>query len=352
MKDEDYMRRALELSLRGNPSPNPYVGAVIVKDGEIISEGYHHMAGMAHAEVEAMRGADAKGATLYATLEPCSHFGRTPPCTKAIIAAGLAEVVYAVDDPTEKVKGREELEAAGVKVRSGLLAKECERVNEVFFHYSRTGRPFVLLKAAMSADGQIASKTGQSKWVTGDETRKLVHVIRSRYDAILVGINTVLKDDPELTARVVGGRDPLRVILDSMLRTPEDAKVLRDNNVIIATTDGADTSRLEALERKATVWAVGRQEVDLVRLMEKLGKKGVTSVLIEGGATVNYAAVKAGIVDKFMLCMAPKLMLGENTPAFRGEGIEALDNALKLRFESVTKVGDDLVIEAYPFIHG
>jgi diaminohydroxyphosphoribosylaminopyrimidine deaminase / 5-amino-6-(5-phosphoribosylamino)uracil reductase len=348
MNDEDYMRCALELSLKGSPSPNPYVGAVLVRDGKIISQGYHSRAGLAHAEVEALKGLDAKGATLYVTLEPCSHFGRTPPCTRAIIAAGISEVVYAVDDPTEKVKGREELEEAGVKVRSGVLKAECERVNEVFFKYSRTGRPFVVSKVAMSVDGQIASSSGESKWMTGGQSRQIVHVLRSRYDAILVGIGTVLKDDPHLTARIDEGKDPLRIILDSRLRIPSDANVLKDRNVVIATTDRADASRVAELERKAEIWAVGEDRVDWNRLLAKLGEKCVTSVMIEGGSSVNYSAAKAGVVDKYLFFIAPKLMLGANTPAFGGEGIKTLEEARKLKFAAVMPVGEDILIEAYP----
>jgi len=348
MNDEDHMRRALELSLQGRPSPNPYVGAVLVKDGMVISGGYHRKAGMPHAEVEALRGVDARGAVLYVTLEPCSHYGRTPPCTKAIIGAGVSEVVYGIDDPTDKVKGREELEAAGVKVRSGVLAAECERVNEVFLKHSRTGRPFVVLKAALTLDGQIATKTGESRWITSEESRRVVHELRGRYDAVLVGINTVLKDNPRLTCRVEGGRDPLRVVLDSRLRIPLDAKVLADRNVLVAAAEGYDRKKMGELEGKAEVVVLGKDKVDLDGLLTELGRRGVTSVLVEGGSTVNYSFAKAGLVDKFIFFMAPKLLPGGNTPVFRGEGMAGLDEAVRLKVTGVKNVGEDLMVEAYP----
>jgi len=348
MSDEDYMRLALELSLQGRPSPNPYVGAVLVKDGKIISRGYHQKAGMAHAEAEAIGGQDCKGATLYVTLEPCSHWGKTPPCTKAIIEAAVKEVVYGAEDPTEKVRGREELEAAGVTVRGGVLARECELVNEAFFKHARTGKPFVIIKAGMTLDAQLATSTGKSQWITSEESRNLVHELRSRYDAVLVGVNTILADNPHLTARTEGGRDPLRVVLDSRLRTPSDSNVLMGGGAIIATTDRADQSRIQELEGKAKIWVLGREEVDIPRLMAKLGENGVTSVLIEGGGTVNAAAVKAGVVDKYILFIAPKLMLGANIPAFKGAPIRELTEAVELRYASAIRIGGDILVEAYP----
>jgi diaminohydroxyphosphoribosylaminopyrimidine deaminase/5-amino-6-(5-phosphoribosylamino)uracil reductase len=348
MNDEDFMRRALAISLQGNPSPNPYVGAVIVRDGRVLSEGFHHRAGRPHAEVEALKGVDAKGATLYVTLEPCSHWGRTPPCTKAIIESGISEVVYAVDDPTDKVKGREELKAAGINVRSGILQDECRKANEIFFKFSGTGLPFVLGKSAMSLDGQIATSSGESKWITSEASRKMANELRGRYDAIMVGVNTVLADDPELTCRVKGGRDPLRVILDSRLRIPLGAKVLRDQNVLVVTTESHDREKMNALQGRAKVLVLGQERVNLRRLMKELGQSGVTSVLIEGGATINYSATQQGLIDKYLFFIGPKLMLGENTPAFRGTGIRALADAKSLAITSVSTLDGDIVVEAYP----
>jgi len=347
MNDEYYMRRALELSLKGNPSPNPYVGAVLVKDGKIISEGYHHRTGMAHAEVEVMRGVDCKGATLYVTLEPCSHWDRTPPCTEAIIAVGIKEVVYGADDPTEKVRGREELKKAGVKVRRGILAADSERINETFFKHARTGLPFVILKSGMTLDAQIATTTGDSKWITSKESRREAHMMRSRYDAILVGVNTVLKDDPRLTSRIPKGRDPLRIVLDGRLRIPLNAKVLKDRNVLVVTTEQHDPRKMKRLLKKANVWVMGKKQVDLKRLMRRLGAGGVTSVLIEGGSRVNYEFAKADLIDKYFLYIAPKLMLGKNMQVFNGDGIKKLDDARKLRITSVKRLGEDMLVEAY-----
>lgn len=346
MTDEENMGRALELSLKGRPSPNPYVGAVLVKDGNVISEGYHLRAGAPHAEVRALKGVDARGATLYVTLEPCSHHGRTPPCTDAIIAAGVAEVVYAVDDPTEKVRGREALEAAGLKVRTGVLAEECERANESFLKHAKTGMPFVTLKAAMTLDGQIASSTGQSKWITSDEARQRVHELRSRNDAIIVGVGTVLADDPQLTARVKDGKDLLRVILDGQLRTPAEAKVLADENVLIATTDKGACRMGEYGGREVVV--AGKDRIEWDKLLRLLGERGITSLLIEGGGKTYYSAAKAGIVDKYVFFVAPKLMPGSNTPVFTGDGIDELKDSLQLRFEEMQQIGPDMMVVAYP----
>jgi diaminohydroxyphosphoribosylaminopyrimidine deaminase/5-amino-6-(5-phosphoribosylamino)uracil reductase len=350
MTDIYFMRRALELSLKGDPSPNPYVGAVLVRDGKIISEGYHKRAGMPHAEAEALKGVDARGATLYVTLEPCSRHGRTPPCTNAIIEAGVAEVVYGIDDPTEKVNGRKELEAAGLKVSSGVLAGECGRVNEAFLKHAQTGRPFVVLKAAVTLDAQTATKTGASKWITSGGSRRIVHELRNRYDAVLVGVNTVLADDPLLTCRIEGGRNPLRIILDSELRTPAEAKVLKDDNVLIATTQRYDKGKLKKLSGKAEVVVLGEVVVDLGALLDEVGGRGVTSILVEGGGTVNYAFAKAHLADKYVFFIAPKLMLGANTPAFNGEGIITLDEVVGLEFDAVEMVGPDLLVTAYPII--
>mgnify|MGYP003731315039 CR=1 FL=1 len=342
------MQRALELSLKGNPSPNPYVGAVLVRDGVIVSEGYHSRAGMPHAEVEVIRGRDCRGATLYVTLEPCSHFGRTPPCTKAIIEAGVSEVVYAAEDPTGKVRGREELEAAGVTVRGGVLREAAERVNEVFFKYSRTGIPFVVLKCAMTLDGQIATSTGESRWITGEAARNHVHWLRSRYDSVLVGAGTVLSDNPRLTARVDGGRNPLRVILDGRLRIQPDAAVFADGNVVVATTGGKNLSKVKTIEEKATVWVFNGDRVDVTELVRRLGGMGITSVLVEGGAEVYTEFVEAGLVDKFIVFVAPKLMGGVNTPILKGKAIKSLKEAVGLMFWDVRLVGEDVLVEAYP----
>ncbi|MBU0761859.1 MAG: bifunctional diaminohydroxyphosphoribosylaminopyrimidine deaminase/5-amino-6-(5-phosphoribosylamino)uracil reductase RibD [Candidatus Altiarchaeota archaeon] len=348
MKDEEYMRRALNISLQGNPSPNPYVGAVVVREGEIISEGYHKKAGMPHAETEALDKVDAMGATLYVTLEPCSHHGRTPPCTDKIIKSGIKKVVYGVDDPTEKVKGREALEAAGIEVVSGVLESECRRVNEVFFKYSTTGLPYVVLKAALTLDGQIATASGDSRWITCEKSREEVHRLRSRYDALLVGVNTVLRDDPMLTSRISGGRNPLRVVLDSTLRTPSDSRVLSDRNVLIATTKNHPVEKKKILVGKVEIMVFDSERVDLDELLKKLGKKGVTSVMVEGGSEVFTSFLAQNLVDKFHLFIAPKIMGGLNKPAFTGEGINSMKEVFNVEFTSVERIGCDIMVEAYP----
>ncbi|MFH1404192.1 MAG: bifunctional diaminohydroxyphosphoribosylaminopyrimidine deaminase/5-amino-6-(5-phosphoribosylamino)uracil reductase RibD [Candidatus Altiarchaeota archaeon] len=349
MKDSDFMRRALELSRKGNPSPNPYVGAVIVKNGRIIGEGYHRRAGMPHAEVEALRKcANPRGATLYVTLEPCSHHGRTPPCTDAILDAGISKVVYGMRDPNPLVSGGRVLRRAGVEVVSGVLSGEVERLNEVFVKHVKTGMPFVTLKSGMTLDGKIATSSGESKWITSPESRRMVQELRGGSDAILVGINTVLMDDPSLTCRLRGWRDPIRVIMDSRLRIPLDAKVLKDDNVIIATSKRHGKKKEKLLEGKARVWVMGDDHVDFRKLMRRLGKEGVTSVLIEGGGEVNASALKSGLVDRMLLFMAPTILCGRETPAFGGEGAPSLSKAFRLDFTDFRRMGRDLMIEARP----
>jgi diaminohydroxyphosphoribosylaminopyrimidine deaminase/5-amino-6-(5-phosphoribosylamino)uracil reductase len=349
MSDVEFMSRALELSKKGNPSPNPYVGAVIVKNGVILSEGFHRRAGLPHAEVEALKKCrDPQDAVLYVTVEPCSHHGRTPPCTEAIIDAGISRVVYGMDDPNPLVSGREELRKAGLKVKGGVLRQEIERLNEAFIKYVKTGRPFVTLKAGMSLDGKIAAASGESKWITSKESRRIVHELRSRHEAVLVGVGTVLKDDPRLTCRLKGGRNPLKIILDSRLRIPLDAKVLEDGNVVVATTERFNRRKMRGLGKKADVWVVGEERVDLDGLMGKLGGGGITSVLIEGGGEVNASMLKAGIVDKLVLFIAPKIITGRDVPVFGGEGITLLRDAVGVEITSVERAGGDLVVEAYP----
>jgi diaminohydroxyphosphoribosylaminopyrimidine deaminase/5-amino-6-(5-phosphoribosylamino)uracil reductase len=218
----------------------------------------------------------------------------------------------------------------------------------VFLRYSKTGKPFVVLKVAMTLDGQIATEAGESKWITSEESRGLVHQFRDRYDAVLVGINTVIKDNPHLTCRIPGGRDPLRIILDSRLRIPLNANVLKDRNVLIVTTGKHSRRKVRELKEKAEVWIIGKEKVGLGELMRKLGEKEITSVLIEGGAKINYSAVKAGIVDKYLFFIAPKLMLGRNTSAFKGKGVKKLNKAVEVTITSVRTVGCDLMVEAYP----
>ncbi|MFC2162088.1 bifunctional diaminohydroxyphosphoribosylaminopyrimidine deaminase/5-amino-6-(5-phosphoribosylamino)uracil reductase RibD [Candidatus Altiarchaeota archaeon] len=349
MDDEHYMREAIRLSLSGSPSPNPYVGAVIVKDGKVISSGYHKRAGMPHAEVEALRSCeDPSGATLYVSLEPCSHHGRTPPCTDVIISSGIKTVIYGMSDPNPQVSGKKALEDAGITVRAGVLADEVLKVNQAFDKSMKTGLPYVTIKSGMTLDGKIATRTGQSKWITGVESRQNVQELRDKNEAILVGINTVLADDPHLTCGLADGRDPLRIILDDRLQVPLDAKVLGDDNVVIVTTKKADPKKIARLKGKADVWVAGDDIVDLDGLMRKLGQKGITTLLVEGGGQVNSSFLMAGLVDKIILFIAPKIMTGRDVCVFAGKGIGSLDEAVDVDITSFEKIGSDIMLTCIP----
>jgi len=356
------MALALRLAAkaRGRTSPNPMVGAVVVKGGRVIASGYHRKAGEPHAEAVALQkaGKAAKGATLYVTLEPCSHTNkRTPPCSPIVIASGVKRVVVAMIDPNPRVSGGgiTAIRKAGIEVVSGVLEQEARKLNEAFIKHVTTGMPFVTLKTAQTLDGKIATAKGESKWITGEAARMEGHRLRDRNDAILVGVATVLADDPSLTARIPGGRDPLRIILDSDLRTPPTAKVIRQrstNRTCIATLErSARTGRLEALldAGAEVLLAKGRDNrVDLRSLMKVLGGFGITSVLIEGGAEVNASALKAGIVDKVVLFIAPTLMTGKDSLcSVGGSSPNRLAQAIKLREVTSRFVGQDLLVEGY-----
>jgi diaminohydroxyphosphoribosylaminopyrimidine deaminase / 5-amino-6-(5-phosphoribosylamino)uracil reductase len=360
--DEQFMREALALAAqaRGRTSPNPMVGSVVVKDGRVVGRGYHVKAGAPHGEVAALEdaGAQAKGATLYVTLEPCCHYGRTPPCTKAIIAAGIGRVVAAMRDPNPLVsgKGLEELRQAGIEVKLPVLEAESAGLNEVFIKYIITKRPFVLLKVAASLDGKIATVTGESRWITNERSRLLVHQLRDQVDAVMVGINTVLRDDPLLTTRLPGGggRDPMRIVVDSRLRIPCEARVLTASTsacTLIATTSEAPREKRLQLEAAgATVLVVEGDGpgVPLGLLMEQLGAMQVTSVLLEGGGELHSSALRVGIVDKVLYFLAPKLIGGRAAPpAIGGEGFARLEEAVTLERMQVRQLDDDLLIEGY-----
>lgn len=377
--DIKYMNRALELAERGigKTNPNPLVGAVIVKDGRIIGEGWHEGYGQAHAEVNAVRNAEddaaciseanaarkgdrtgmLKGADLYVNLEPCCHFGKTPPCTELLIEKGIRRVVIGTLDPNPLVagKGVKRLREAGVEVVVGVSEQESRKLNEVFFHYIQKKRPFVVLKAAMSLDGKIAAPSGESRWITGEEARKDVQLLRNRYASIMVGVGTVITDDPELTCRLEGGRNPRRIILDSSLRIPLDSRVLSDqqrNPTLIAYTERTlpeKTRRLEELGAGLLYCRIRDHRIDLEDLMTKLGDMGIDSILLEGGATVNDSAFQQGLIDKIVLYMAPKIIGGEKSKTFvGGRGIEKLAQAYPLRIESMESLGDGIKITAYP----
>lgn len=359
--DKQYMQMALELAARarGRTSPNPLVGAVLVKDRQVVGQGYHARAGTPHAEVLALAkaGAAARGATLYVTLEPCCHQGRTGPCTEAVLAAGVTKVVIAMLDPNPLVAGGgvQRLKEAGVAVVTGVLQEEALALNEVFVKYITTGLPFVVAKAAMSLDGKIATATGESQWITGPEARAHGHRLRDWYDAILVGIGTVKADNPALNTRLAdgSGRDPLRIILDSKADTPPEAKVLTQSSsapTLIATTATAAQEKRAALQQAgAEVLVVNEGErVDLSALLKILGRREVTSLLIEGGATVHGTAFAEKIVDKVVWFIAPKIIGGQEAPGpVGGRGTARLSATALLERERISRLGADFCIEGY-----
>jgi len=361
------MKRALRLAARGagRTSPNPMVGAVIVSGGRLVGEGYHKQVGGPHAEVWALRAAGeaARGATMYVTLEPCCHQGRTPPCTDAIVAAGIGKVVAAVLDPNPKGNGRgvQLLRDAGIEVEVGLLEQEARELNAAYLKHTTTGLPLVSLKAAMSLDGKIATRTGESKWITGERARRFAHKLRARHDAVMVGIGTVLSDDPKLTVRSVRGRSPVRLVVDSAARTPPTAALLTagERPPVIAVTEKAPDERVDALRRAgAEVWVLPaephppspsppaeRGRVDLAALLRRLGEEQVQSVLVEGGGTLASAALAAGLVDRVYFFIAPLIIGGAEAPtAVGGEGVARLSEAWRIRNMRVRRIGEDLLI--------
>jgi diaminohydroxyphosphoribosylaminopyrimidine deaminase/5-amino-6-(5-phosphoribosylamino)uracil reductase len=358
---EKHMRAALELAARalGRTSPNPAVGARIVLGNRVLAEGFHEKAGLDHAEVAALRHLEGKapGADLYTTLEPCDHHGRTGPCTEAIIAAGIKRVIIGTTDPNPKVAGRgvTRLRAAGIEVIEGVLEADCRRLNETYNLAIVERRPFVILKAAMSLDGRIATKKRESKYLTGELARSEVHKLRDRHDAILVGIETVLADDPELTVRLAGSRNPLRVVLDSRLRTPLDSRLVktaREVPTLILTTDRASSAARKRLEKRGVgVEVVRRGEagIDLPKALKALFQRELSSVLVEGGSRVHGAFFDAGLVDKVVLFYAPILIGGDEAPGpIGGKGVGKLAKAMRLKDTKMTALGPDWMVEGYP----
>jgi diaminohydroxyphosphoribosylaminopyrimidine deaminase / 5-amino-6-(5-phosphoribosylamino)uracil reductase len=363
--DEQFMQEALALAAqaRGRTSPNPMVGSIVVKDGRVVGRGSHIKAGAPHGEVVALEdaGVQAKGATLYITLEPCCHYGggkRTPPCTRAIIAAGIRRVVAAMRDPNPLVSGQglEELRQAGIAVKLSVLETEAAALNEVFIKYITTKRPFVLLKVAASLDGKIATVTGESRWITNERSRLLVHQLRDQVDAVMVGINTVLRDDPLLTTRLPGGggRDPMRIVVDTHLRIPCEARLLAASATactLIATSPAAPTDKrlqLEGAGAKILVVEGDGPGIPLGPLMDQLGAMQVTSILLEGGGELHCSALRAGIVDKVLYFLAPKLIGGRSAPmAIGGQGFARLEEAVSLERMQVRQLDGDLLIEGY-----
>lgn len=364
-ENEKYMRRAIELAKGGigRVNPNPLVGAVIVKDGKIISEGYHMAYGDLHAERNAFKNLespeDARGAVMYVTLEPCCHHGKQPPCTDAIIEHGISKVYVGSNDPNALVagKGIEILREAGIEVVTEFLKEECDALNPVFFHYITTKTPYVLMKYAMTLDGKIATRTGHSKWVSGEESRARVQRTRNALKGIMVGIGTVLNDDPRLTCRLEGGRNPIRIICDSKLRIPLSSNVVmtaKDVPTVLATMEPrAEYNRFwheqkEELE-KAGVEVLTVKELagrlDLQDLMLKLGEKQIDGILLEGGSTLNYAALQAGIVNRVEAYVAPKFFGGAGfyTPV-GGEGVELATEAIGAQLISTEQIGEDVLL--------
>ena len=365
MEDRDYMALALSLAERGVgwASPNPMVGAVIVKDGRIIGQGWHERCGQPHAERNALAACteSPQGATMYVTLEPCCHYGRQPPCTQAILDAGIRRVVVGSGDPNPLVagKGLALLRETGVEVTEHVLEEECVKLNEVFFHYIRTRRPYVVMKYAMTLDGKIAAHTGDSKWVTGEEARAHVQQLRHRYTGIMVGVGTVLADDPLLTCRIPGGRSPARIICDTQLRTPLTAQVVvtaRETPTLLATccTDPEKRADYEAAGCQVLTGPERDSHVDLDWLMGELGQREIDSILLEGGGTLNWAALEQGIVQKVLAYIAPKLAGGKDakTPV-EGTGIDRMARAVRLEHSTVTQIGADFLIESevVPDVH-
>lgn len=357
--DERWMKRALRLAEkgRGRTSPNPMVGAVLIQDGEVVGEGYHSKAGEAHAEIVAIgkAGEKARNAILYTNLEPCSHFGKTPPCAPAVIRAGLKRVVIGMEDPNPQVKGKglEALRKAGLDVEVGILKEECERLNEAFCKYIIKREPFVLLKVASTLDGKIATERGDSKWITGETSRKFVHRLRDQVDGLLVGIGTILKDDPMLTARIKGGQDPYRIILDSRLRISEEARVVAEapEKTIIATTELAPAEKRESLERRGVRVLIidsSQERVNLKALLSKLGEMEMVSLLVEGGSEVNGSFLDQGLIDKIFLFFSPRLMGNHQAPGiFKGRGAARLEETLPLEAFKIKRIGEDILVEGY-----
>jgi len=357
MTDEALIRRTLALArgAEGMTSPNPMVGALLVKHGRIIAEGYHKKAGTAHAEVIAIEkaGVDAAGSTLYVSLEPCCHKDkRTPPCTEKIEAAGITKVVVAMKDPNPRVagKGIEELRKAGIEVVSGILEEKARQLNEFYIKHITTRRPFVILKVAMTLDGKIATPEGESKWITGEKARKEVHKLRGKVDALLTAIGTIKADDPQLTCRTGRMKSPIRIILDPALEIKESANVLTcPPRTIIVTSDGSSKKKQEQLQAKGiSIIEHSGSRVDLQWLMKQLGAEGVVSVLIEGGSSLASSCLEAGIVDKVIFFIAPKIIGGEMSfPAVGGKIFRSLQHAHALTRTAFRRVGDDFVIEGY-----
>jgi diaminohydroxyphosphoribosylaminopyrimidine deaminase/5-amino-6-(5-phosphoribosylamino)uracil reductase len=343
---------------RGKTSPNPMVGAVLVKRGKVVGQGYHARAGEPHAEIVAIKNAaeKAKGATLYLNLEPCTHYGKTPPCVPAVIEAGVRKVVVGIEDPNPLVKGRGVvlLKQAGVDVKIGILERECYRLNEAFCKYIVKHEPFIILKVAATLDGKLATREGESQWITGETSRRFVHRLRDQVDGVVVGIGTVLKDDPMLTARIRGGRDPYRIVFDSRLRIPENSKLIdrSPSKTIVATTEMASRDKIERLQKKGVRIIISDSKsgkVDLKSSLIELGEMGMMSLLVEGGGQINGSFLDQGLIDKIFLFLSPKLIGDPLAPGiFSGVGFASLKETISIKDLKVRRIGEDILLEGYP----
>lgn len=358
--DASFMRRAIELAKggEGKTNPNPLVGAVIVKDGKIIGEGFHHKYGELHAEREALadcarRGNDASGADIYVTLEPCCHFGKQPPCTHAIAESGIKRVFVGSRDPNPLVhgKGNEYLREQGIQVQEDFLREECDVLNPIFFHYISTKTPYVALKYAMTLDGKIATKSGKSKWITGEESREFVQKLRNRYAGIMCGSGTILADDPMLNCRIPGGTNPLRIICDSKLRIPLESQIVKTaaqipTLIACVKPDGEKKARLEAAGAEVLeLNDDGKNHIDLKQLMEILGERKIDSVLIEGGGELNYSALESGIVQHIFAFCAPKIFGGTAKSPVAGSGIDSPSEAFTFSLSAIHQFRNDILLE-------
>lgn len=360
---EYYMDLAMRLALKakGKTTPNPVVGAIVVKDARIIGRGYHEKAGLPHAEIIALEeaGKYAKGATLYVTLEPCAHFGRTPPCVDRIIRAGIKEVIVGMIDPNplNNGKGIKILETHNIKVAVGFLEDKLKKLNEVFIKYVTKRMPFVTVKVAQSLDGKIATRTGDSKWITSDKSRTYAHRLRQDYDAIMVGVNTILRDNPRLDVWF-SKKQPIKIVVDSQLSTPQDADIFsKDSQVILVSLPaklGQETENRKILAGKAKILEVKEKEgqINLKDAMKRLARLQITNILVEGGGTLIGSLFDEGLVDKVLYFISPKIIGGKDAiDSVMGRGIARIDRAFKLKDVKLKRIGEDFLIEGYVYGH-
>jgi diaminohydroxyphosphoribosylaminopyrimidine deaminase/5-amino-6-(5-phosphoribosylamino)uracil reductase len=353
--DERYMKRALQLARRGmgQVSPNPMVGAVIVHSDKIIAEGYHRRFGGDHAERDALKRASTsvRGATIYVNLEPCSHWGKTPPCVDALIEQGIKRAVIGTLDPHPLVngKGAQILRDHGIEVVKGVLEDEARALNEVYFHYTRTGHPFITVKYAQSLDGRIATSGGDSRWISSEPSRRFAHRLRAQHDAVIVGIGTVLADDPQLTLRSVKGRNPLRIVLDSRLRTPLNAQVLQgEGETLIVTSNAHAEKKAQGIQKQGkeviVVQRGPRGRVDLKSVMQVLAERGISSILVEGGGKVITSLLEEGLVNRMVVITAP-LILGKGIEGIGDLGIAEIKQAMRPTTYKVRRIGEDVIFD-------